>query len=98
MQFVHATELDLSSSETSSWGANGRSSTGAGISGRLFGGTSGCRIRDCVPRLVRSHRAGKLKIAAVAYSYLLQQMKYKDTNKELAIALLCGVKQYYDQT
>lgn len=42
--------------------------------------------------------AGNREIAACAYSYLVRQLKYEDTNKELALALLDGVKRYYDAT
>lgn len=42
--------------------------------------------------------AGKREIAATAYAYLVRQLKYADTNKALALALLNGVKAYYDAT
>lgn len=42
--------------------------------------------------------AGKRELAASAYAYLVRQLKYEDTNKELAIALLHGVKEFYDAT
>jgi CheY-like chemotaxis protein len=47
-----------------------------------------------------AHRvaAGKREIAATAYSYLVRQLKYEDTNKPLALALLDGVKRYYETT
>ena len=38
------------------------------------------------------------EIAATAYSYLIRQLKYDDTNKELALALLSGVRAFYDAT
>ena len=41
---------------------------------------------------------GKRDVAASAYSYLIRQLKYDDTNKELAICLLEGVKSFYDQS
>lgn len=42
--------------------------------------------------------AGRREIAATAYAYLLRQLKYEDTNKELVIALLAGVRVFYDET
>jgi len=40
--------------------------------------------------------AGSRDVAASAYSYLIRQLKYGDTDKELVIALLKGVKAFYD--
>lgn len=47
-----------------------------------------------------AHRlaAGRREIAATAYSYLVRQLKYDDTNKDLALALLTGVRAFYDGT
>lgn len=42
--------------------------------------------------------AGNREMAASAYGYLIRQLKYADTNKELALALLQGVKVFYDST
>ena len=42
--------------------------------------------------------AGKRDIAAAAYSYLVRQLKYEDTNKELCVALLGGVRRFYDES
>lgn len=42
--------------------------------------------------------AGDREIAAVAYTYLVRQLKYDGTNKKRIISLLDGVKAYYDQT
>ena len=42
--------------------------------------------------------AGKRDIAASAYSYLLRQLKYDDTDKELVAALLDGVRRFYDES
>ena len=42
--------------------------------------------------------AGKREITASAYSYLIRQLKYDDTNVELTMALLEGVKSFYDTT
>lgn len=42
--------------------------------------------------------AGKRECAASAYGYLLRQLKYEDTNKERVLALLMGVKKFYDAT
>lgn len=42
--------------------------------------------------------AGNRDVAASAYSYLVRQFKYEDTNKELAAALLEGVRRFYDES
>lgn len=54
-------------------------------------------IRECREWAGRVS-AGNREIAACAYSYLVRQLKYEDTNKELALALLDGVKRFYDAT
>jgi CheY-like chemotaxis protein len=54
-------------------------------------------IRGCREWLDRVS-AGNREIAASAYAYLMRQFKYNDTNKELALALLEGVKSFYDAT
>lgn len=54
-------------------------------------------VRACRAWAHRS-AAGQREIAATAYSYLVRQLKYDDTNKELALALLSGVKAFYDAT
>ena len=59
---------------------------------------------DCpFPEFVRECRAWALRVgagnrdvAASAYSYLIRQLKYEDTNKERALALLEGVKKFYE--
>lgn len=61
-------------------------------------------LKDCpFPEFVRECRAwalraaaGNREIAASAYSYLVRQLKYDDTNKERALALLDGVRSFYD--
>ena len=40
--------------------------------------------------------AGSREIAGSAYSYLVRQLKYEDTDKVLALALLEGVRSFYD--
>ena len=40
--------------------------------------------------------AGHREIAATAYAYLLRQLKYADTDKELILSLLAGVRAYYN--
>jgi aminoglycoside phosphotransferase (APT) family kinase protein len=42
--------------------------------------------------------AGQREEAAVAYSYLVRQPKYDDTNKELILSMLDGVKGHYSST
>ena len=54
-------------------------------------------IRECRSWAARA-AAGNREICASAYAYLLRQLKYEDTNKELALALLQGVKASFDAT
>lgn len=54
-------------------------------------------VRECRAWAHRS-AAGKREIAATAYSYLVRQLKYEDTNKDLALALLKGVRAFYEVT
>lgn len=42
--------------------------------------------------------AGDREVLAVAYSYLLRQLKYTDVDKTRVIQFLEGIKSYYDQT
>jgi CheY-like chemotaxis protein len=42
--------------------------------------------------------AGKREIAASAYAYLIRQLKYPDTNKDMILALLNGVRSFYAAT
>jgi CheY-like chemotaxis protein len=63
-------------------------------------------VADCtLEHFVRECRAwalevaaGQREVAATAYAYLLRQLKYEDTNKELALALLKGVRAFYENT
>ena len=57
------------------------------------------------PEFVRNCRewsiemaAGSRERAAVAYAYLLRQLKYEDTDADLALRLLRGAKNLYDST
>lgn len=63
--------------------------------------TEGCNlqpfIRACRDWALRA-AAGKRELAASAYAYLLRQLKYDDTNKDLAMALLEGVRAFYEET
>lgn len=54
-------------------------------------------IRECRAWAVRVS-AGQREIAAAAYAYLIRQLRYEDTKKELVLALLNGVKACYDAT
>ena len=61
-------------------------------------------LDDCpFPDFIRECRAwaicvaaGNREVAASAYSYLVRQLKYDDTDKKLALALLDGVRSFYD--
>ena len=52
-------------------------------------------VRDCRRWALRAG-AGNREVAACAYGYLLRQLKYEDTNKALALALLDGVRHFFD--
>lgn len=54
-------------------------------------------IRECRSWAFRV-AAGKREVSATAYSYLMRQLKYDDTNKDLVLALLAGVRAFYDAT
>ncbi len=54
-------------------------------------------VREC-RRWALSVAAGNRDVAASAYSYLIRQLRYDDTDKELALALLEGVRCFYDES
>lgn len=54
-------------------------------------------VRECRAWALRL-AAGRRELAATAYSYLVRQLKYDDTDKELALRLLVGVRAFYEQT
>ena len=70
---------------------------------RRWGGLD-AYIEDCpFPEFVRECRnwalrvgAGKREVAVSAYSYLARQLRYDDTDKDRALALLDGVRSFYD--
>ena len=52
-------------------------------------------VRECRAWAV-DVAAGSREVAAAAYSYLVRQLKYADTDKEVALALLDGVYSFYE--
>lgn len=54
-------------------------------------------VRECRAWAGRA-AAGNREIAVTAFAYLMRQLKYEDTDKALALALLNGVKALYDAT
>lgn len=54
-------------------------------------------VRECRRWAIRA-AAGNREVAVTAYAYLMRQLKYMDTDKALVLALLGGVKAYYDET
>jgi len=52
-------------------------------------------VRECRNWALRV-AAGNREVAVSAYSYLVRQLKYDDTDKERALALLVGVRSFYD--
>ena len=63
----------------------------------LVGCPFGEFVREC-RRWAFGVAAGRREVAACAYSYLVRQLKYGDTNKELAMALLDGVRNFYEES
>ena len=63
-------------------------------------------LEDCpFPEFVRECRAwalsvaaGNREVAASAYSYLVRQLKYGDTDKDRVLALLEGVRSFYERS
>ena len=63
-------------------------------------------LQDCpFPQFVQECRnwamragAGAREVAVSAYSYLVRQLKYGDTKKDRALALLDGVRTFYDES
>ena len=54
-------------------------------------------VQECRAWALRS-AAGKREVAASAYSYLVRQLKYDDTDKDRAVALLDGVRSFYERS
>ncbi len=54
-------------------------------------------VRECRAWALRS-AAGNREVAASAYSYLMGQLKYEDTDKDLALTLLKGVRSFYERS
>ena len=52
-------------------------------------------VRECRNWALRV-AVGKREVAVSAYSYLARQLKYDDTDKDRALALLDGVQSFYD--
>ena len=52
-------------------------------------------VRECRAWALRA-AAGKREVAASAYSYLVRQLKYEDTDKDRACTLLEGVRFFYE--
>ena len=73
----------------------------AGTWGSLDAYLKGCPaaefVRGC-RQWANRVSAGNREMAASAYGYLIRQLKYEDTNKELVLAILKGVKAFYDAT
>ena len=51
-------------------------------------------VRECRDWAFRA-AAGRREVAASAYSYLVRQLKYDDTDKERAMALLEGIRNHF---
>lgn len=72
--------------------------------GRQWGNLDEYLIDCPIPKFVRACRvwanassAGGREVAACAYAYLMRQLKYEDTDKEKALALIEGAKALFDK-
>lgn len=74
--------------QAASWGA---------LQSYLAGCEAADFIRACRDWALRA-AAGKREIAATACAYLVRQLKYPETDKELVLALLDGVRAYFEST
>jgi CheY-like chemotaxis protein len=63
----------------------------------LVGCPAGSFVSECRGWATRV-AAGNREIAGSAYAYLIRQLKYQDTNKDLILALLAGVRSFYAAT
>lgn len=54
-------------------------------------------VRECREWALRA-AVGRREVAAAAYSYLVRQLKYVDTNKDRACALLQGVTTFFEES
>ena len=52
-------------------------------------------VRECRAWALRA-AAGQREVSASAYGYLVRQLKYEDTDRDRAIALLDGVRDHFD--
>ena len=61
----------------------------------------GCPVPEIIKftrEWTKSVEAGKRERAASTYAYLLRQLKYEDSRKDLVIAFLEGAKSLFDET
>lgn len=79
------------------WPSRDNSANWGNLTRYLAGCPCAAFIEEC--RVwARSVAAGNREIAACAYSYLVRQLKYDDTDKPLALSLLGGVRAFFDAT
>ncbi|MFZ0408996.1 MAG: phosphotransferase [Cyanobium sp.] len=84
-------------SDFTDWPTEAQAATWGELDHYVLGCPAEAFVRQCRAWALRS-AAGRREVAATAYSYLVRQLKYGDTSKKLAIALLSGVRAFYEAT
>jgi CheY-like chemotaxis protein len=82
---------------TSDWPSSDQAAHWADLDVYVAGCPAANFIRAC-REWATEVAAGQREIAAVAYGYLVRQLKYADTNKVLALALIQGVHEWFMST
>ena len=81
---------------TGAWPTTGQARAWGDLDNYISGSPFPEFIRECRKWALRV-AAGKRDVAASAYSYLVRQLKYDDTDKKLGAVLLDGVRRFYDE-
>jgi hypothetical protein len=84
-------------SDSTNWPTEAQAATWGELDSYVYGCPAEAFVRECRAWAERSG-AGPREVAATAYSYLLRQLKYDGTDKVLALALLSGVREFFDAT
>jgi CheY-like chemotaxis protein len=79
------------------WPTHGQAASWGNLDQYVQGCPAEAFVRECRAWAGRA-AAGNREIAVTAFAYLMRQLKYEDTDKALALALLNGVKAFYDAT
>ena len=77
------------------WPATERAEAWGNLEAYLDGCPFAEFVQECRAWALRA-AAGSREVAASAYSYLVRQLRYEDTDKDRARALLAGVRSFFD--